>query len=451
LLQRVCPEHGEILVPVWHGPPDYDVWRGSPAIDDAEVVTACCSNGGSEPGDAARVDDLPECPTACGPCARHESETCCVLLEVTSRCDLGCPVCFAGSGADGAADPGLDEIDAWFDNLRSAAPDCCVQLSGGEPAVRDDLAQIVAAGRRKGIRFLQLNTNGLRLAREPGLAAALAEAGLDVVFLQFDGASEEPYRTLRGRALLDVKVAAVQACVAAGLGVVLVPTVVDGVNLDQLGGILRFALEHAPGVRGVHLQPLALLGRYPGSEWAMPDGRVTLPDAMRALAEQSDGRVDLADLTPGDCEHPLCTFSREYLVEPNGRLTPLARPPSGCCPGGDDRSMTAGEKAARVAGRWAPSKAATCCGDATAASTAEAALDQALRDLQRRTFTISGMAFMDSWTIDLERLRRCYVHVLSGGGDLVPFCAYNLTGTDGRTLPRGRGAEMRREETHRAG
>ncbi len=433
-LRRACPEHGEAEALVWRGAPGYDAWRTTGAGTDA---TAPAEN--------------PACPTECGLCAGHARQTCCVLLEVTQRCDLECPVCFAAAGEGAPADPSIGTIEGWYRRLLDVAPGCNVQLSGGEPTVRDDLAEVVALGRDLGHGFLQLNTNGLRLAAEPGYAERLAEAGLSTVFLQFDGVDDAPYLTLRGRQLAAEKERAVLRCAEAGLGVVLVPTVAPGVNLDRLGAILDYALAHAPAVRGVHVQPMAMLGRYDTQIDPGP-ARVTLPDAMRALVEQSDGRVKLDDLTPGDCEHALCSFSREYALGDDGRLTPLGAPPSACgCGAPESRpavSVAPTDQAAHVAAGWsgARSRPAASCGCGSSPEAARAAptpgdkWDALIDDLRARRFSVSGMAFMDAWTVDLDRLRHCYLHVLAADGRVVPFCAYNLSAAGGGGLPSGRHA-----------
>ena len=297
-LERTCPDHGEVRALIWRGPPDYEEWRR------AGSGPSCCDPA-----------ENPDCPTACGLCASHVRQTCCVLLEVTARCDLECPICFASARRGAPADPSIDEIEGWYRRLLELAPGCNVQLSGGEPTVRDDLPQVIALGRSLGLPYIQLNTNGLRLAADDGYAETLAAAGLQTVFLQFDGVGDAAHLALRGRPLAALKERAVERCAKAGLGVVLVPTVVRGVNLDQLGRILAFALERLPAVRGIHLQPLALLGRYPAVR-AAGGARVTLPDVMRELAAQSAGRIAVEDLAPGDCEHALCSFSREYLQPP---------------------------------------------------------------------------------------------------------------------------------------
>jgi uncharacterized radical SAM superfamily Fe-S cluster-containing enzyme len=431
-LERTCPDHGPAEAIVWRGAPAFDVWRGA------------------GPAAAGEPAGNPACPTECGLCAGHARQTCCVLLVVTARCDLECPVCFAAAGPDAPEDPSIGTIEGWYRRLLQVAPGGNVQLSGGEPTVRDDLPEVVALGRSLGHTFVQLNTNGLRLAAEAGYAEQLAEAGLSTVFLQFDGVDDEPYRALRGRPLAAQKERAVARCAAAGLGVVLVPTVVRGVNLDRLGAILEFALAHAPAVRGIHLQPMALLGRHGATGDAGAD-RVTLADAMRALAGQSGGRVALGDLTPGDCEHALCSFSREYLRREDGTLAPLGAPADACGCGAPDArpgpALAPAEKAAHVAARWsvprpaASASAGGCCGPAGNVGPGDE-WDAVIADIRTRTFSISGMAFMDAWTLDLDRLRHCYLHVLSRHGSVVPFCVYNLTSAAGAGLAAGRLADV---------
>jgi phenylacetate-CoA ligase len=465
-LERDCPEHGFSRALIWRGPPDYETWRGR------AQASACCGTADAATSTAAgtsaaatTVASLPDCPAACGACTSHPQQPCCVLIEVTSRCDLSCPVCFAAAGGSRQDDPPFGEIEQRLAYLASRAPAANVQLSGGEPTLRDDLPAIVALAADKGFGFTQLNSNGLRLAAEPEYAAALAEAGLGAVFLQFDGVTEASYVALRGRPLLDAKRRAIAVCGEVGLGVVLVPTVAAGVNLDELGAIVDFALANLPTVRGVHVQPLAHFGRY--ASGFRPEGeRVTLPDVMRALADRPDGAITLRDFKPGDCEHAVCSFCAEYLRLPDGRLAVLRGDqanggreagegsPAGCCgtskqadgvaaddPAGASCCEPVGvapqRKAALVARRWrAPAAPAVGAGSAPASDE----WDDILRQVGDNTFSLSGMAFQDAWSLDTERLRQCYLQVLTGDDRLVPFCAYNLTDDQGRGLPGGRSA-----------
>ena len=101
---------------------------------------------------------------------------------------------------DTEADPTIDTIGNWLESVRHACGDhIVIQLSGGEPTVREDLPEIIRLARSYGFGFVQINTNGLRLSEDPAYARQLREAGLSSVFLQFDGTRDEIYRKLRGR------------------------------------------------------------------------------------------------------------------------------------------------------------------------------------------------------------------------------------------------------------
>jgi uncharacterized radical SAM superfamily Fe-S cluster-containing enzyme len=368
-----------------------------------------------------------------------------VLLEVTRRCNLSCAVCFAGSHPQDAADPGLEEIRDWYQKVLGMAPGSNIQLSGGEPTVRDDLPEIVAAGREIGFGFIQLNTNGIRLADDSVYVRALKDAGLASVFLQFDGTDDVMYQKMRGRALADVKRRAVDACGCHGIGVVLVPTLIPGVNTHAIGEVLRAAVRMSPAVRGVHFQPVSYFGRYPQPADRAP--RLTLPELMAAIEHQSAGMFKAADFRPPGCENAWCSFHADYLTLPDRtvrHLRPRASLPGCCAPipaeEGARRSM------AHVSRQWAgPNSEATgpvapnasepgCVSDSPGGGTMR--LDDFLDRARSHTFTVSAMAFQDAWTIDLERLRDCCIHVLDPRRGLVPFCAYNLTAVDGRALYR---------------
>ncbi|MBP2661743.1 MAG: Radical domain protein [Firmicutes bacterium] len=215
-LEKTCKDHGDFCTVIWRGQPSYTSWSVAKLPSRPPVCATNISQG---------------CPFDCGLCPDHRQHTCCVLLEVTKRCNLHCPICFAKAGSE-ESDPDRTTIENWYRLLLKSGGPYNIQLSGGEPTLRDDLPEIIASGRSLGYDFIQVNTNGLRLARDYSYVKRLKEAGLSCVFLQFDGTNDEIYEKLRGTALLAEKQAAITNCVKLQLGVVLVPTLVPGVNTE---------------------------------------------------------------------------------------------------------------------------------------------------------------------------------------------------------------------------
>jgi 7,8-dihydro-6-hydroxymethylpterin dimethyltransferase len=244
------------------------------------------------------------------------------------------------------------------------------------------------------------------------------------------------YQRLRGMPLLETKTAAIRRCAELALGVVLVPTVVPGVNDQALGDILRFGLARAPAVRGVHFQPISYFGRYPTAP-ADAD-RITLPEVMRGLERQTGGMVRAADFRPPGAEHARCSFSATFERTADGALR-SPRPSTGCCSPRPGAEAEAARKA--VARRWthpeggAEADRGTNGGGCAAPASDTASLDAFLQQARRSTFSISAMAFQDAWSLDLARVRDCHIHV-ADEGRLMPFCAYNLTSQGGTPLHR---------------
>ncbi len=413
-LVKQCLEHGMFRTIVWRGPPDFGEWNRVklPSLPRQPFT---------------RVEK--GCPLDCGLCDAHRQHTCTAVVEVTWRCDLGCPVCFASSGKSAPPDPSPEAIGKLLDRVRKASGSCNLQLSGGEPTVRDDLSDLIRLAKSMAFPFVQLNTNGLRIGREPGYAARLAEAGLDSVFLQFDGTEDDIYAALRGRPLFDIKRAAIDALAKAGIGIVLVPTVVPSVNDHDLGAILRLAVANSPAVRGVHFQPVSYFGRYPHPP--ADEERITLPELMRLIEAQTDGELRVADFQPPGCEHSHCSFHANYVVTGAGTLQHVAaKGVCGCTP--RPASEGADKAKAFVRRQWAASE------NVLPMAGPGDALDAFIARATTHALAVSAMAFQDCWTLDLERLKGCCIHEVSPDGRLIPFCAYNLTSQDGETLYRGK-------------
>lgn len=278
-MEKRCPEHGEFHDIVWS---DVRLYM------KAEEWAFDSGSGVSNPA----VPDAVSCPHDCGLCQMHLSHTGLANIDLTNRCNLTCPVCFANANAAGYVyEPSLEDIRRMLRQLREMRPVAArvIQFSGGEPTISPYFIEAVRMARDLGFSHIQVATNGLRFATDPDFAERCAEAGLHTLYLQFDGVSDEVYRKTRGQALWELKQRAVEAARRAGLKIVFVPTVARGVNDHEVGRILRFALENIDVASGITYQPVTFTGRI--SQKKRCHMRYTLTDLVRDLAEQT-GIVD---------------------------------------------------------------------------------------------------------------------------------------------------------------
>ncbi len=406
-----CPEHGTFQTLVWNGSTPMEQWIGKDErtpIRNPQIA--------SEKG----------CPYDCGLCGEHRQHTCTALIEVTQNCNLHCDFCFAGSGAHRSRDPSIEQINRLYEFTMEASGGCNVQLSGGEPTLRDDLPQIIRNGKDIGFRFIQVNTNGIRLSKDETYVKELQAAGLDSVFLQFDGTSDGIYKKLRGRELLEEKTRAIENCGKYGIGVVLVPTLVPGINTENIGEIISFGLHHISAVRGVHFQPVSYFGRVPKPP--KDKDRLTLAQLMDEIEKQTNGNIKAIDLKPNQCENSLCSFHGNFLSLGDGQLMAVSKN-SGCC-----KSKESARKAKTYVSRnWTGRLTVTGKGSS---SDKKSDWDAILDRIHSTSFSISAMAFQDVWNIDLNRVKDCCIHVVSPDKRLIPFCLYNITDSEGKALYR---------------
>ena len=457
-LEKNCSKHGISRVLASEDSDAFERWIAFPSVTVPPRVYIAAAK---EPLSDVEHFSKTECPLHCGPCENHLMTACCVLVNVTERCNQRCPYCFADAGDDRShcvlhaadsekhkrqsreaiqSDPPLSVIDGWLDRLIELGEErkFNIQISGGEPTVRDDLPEIIRMCSGKGFEYIQLNTNGRRIAESASYAKTLKAAGLSTVFLQFDGISDDVYKTLRSEPLFEIKKAAVRNCGEAGLPVTLVPTVLKSVNLSQVGAIVGFMLENISVVKGVHFQPASFFGRQ--SEERNTDGdfneRVTMFAVMDELERQTGGLIKKSDLAPISTGHPLCCFCAAFIKEKNGIPRPLSSGGSCCAPETDPLEIIRRDRD-YVLNKWELADASsaeetmTCdCGTSSAEETntcdcgTAMNFDEAIAMLKNNMFTVSGMAFMDETNLDAERLRRCRVQVFSPDGKLIPFCAY---------------------------
>lgn len=370
------------------------------------------------------------CPYDCGLCIEHEQHTCLGLVEITSACNLHCPMCYASSGP-GGKHLSFAECRSSIDRLVAVEGRAEVlQLSGGEPTIHPDFLRILEYGCRAAVDLVMINSNGLRFAHDAPFTEAVArfKHRLEVYF-QFDGFSEPGSTLLRGEPLVETKLRAIEALGRDGIRVILVTTLQPGVNDHEIGAIVKFGLER-PWITGVSFQPATYSGRH-----VLPadlERRITFPDVIKAVAEQTDGLFRADDFLPLPCAHPNC-HSLAYAYRAGGHVLPLARFIDArkhldlLANGITFTRARARELIERYLGRMG------CCGGNC--GPAEDANPQAgdffLRALAEQlspsdVFRITITSFLDAYNFDVRRLMKCCIHHVLPSGHVIPFCAYNV-------------------------
>jgi len=370
------------------------------------------------------------CPHDCGLCPDHQQHTCLGIIEVNSVCNMDCPLCFSTAG------PGfsltLEEVEAMLDDfVRTEGTPEVVQFSGGEPTIHPQIIDFVKAAKARGIRFVMINTNGKRIARDDGFVAELAEVK-PAFYFQFDGFERRTSLTLRGEAnIVEERIRALDRLAEAGLFVTLVPAIERGVNEHELGRIVDFAVSH-PAVRGINFQPAFHAGRHPGHD---PMQRITIPDILKLIEEQTSGRFVVSDFIPVPCCFPTCNAVTYAFVD-GDRVVPLPRVvnvydyldyiTNRVVP---DFSV---EIRGALEGLWSSSSVAGSQKslDQLSLSCQACGLPDAVTigDLADRMIMIMAQDFMDAWTFNQKNLMKCCKEFLLPGGKQIPFCAYNTVG-----------------------
>lgn len=369
------------------------------------------------------------CPYDCGLCPDHQQHTCLGIIEVNSACNMGCPLCFSDAGP--AFNLTLEEVEQMLDDfVRTEGKPEVIQFSGGEPTIHPQIIEFVRAAKQRNISFVMINTNGQRIARDDRFLEQLNEAR-PALYFQFDGFDSETNRILRGEPdLLDQKLRALERLAQIGLSVTLVPAIERGVNEHEVGKIVEFAIQH-PAVRGVNFQPAFHAGRHDHHD---PLKRMTIPDVLKLIEGQTNGKFRTSDFVPVPCCFPTCN-SVTYAFIDGDQVTPLPRVvnvhdyldyiSNRVLP---DFSM---EVKRALEGLWSSSSVA---GSKKAADqlmlSCEACgiTDLNVGDLAKNMIMIMLQDFMDPWTFNQKNLMKCCKEFLLPGGKQIPFCAYNTIG-----------------------
>jgi uncharacterized radical SAM superfamily Fe-S cluster-containing enzyme len=372
------------------------------------------------------------CPYDCGLCPDHEQHSCLALIEINEKCNLTCPVCFAGSSPVKTGEKSLAEISMMLDTLITSErePDV-LQISGGEPTIHPEILEILRLCKTKPIRHLMLNTNGIRLATDKDFVEQLKEftPGFEI-YLQFDSLKPDALANLRGANLTQVRHKAMENLEAAGISTTLVAVIKKGVNDDEIGAIIDYALGYKC-VRGITFQPVQDAGRNDGFD--PNQNRMFLTDIRRAIAEQSP-HFKLDDVIPLPCnpEH----ISIAYGLRNGRNVLPLtslipkevwidSAPNAIAFEKYPELKQSIYDLFSLSSTEWNQAErlgALLCCIPTFPVP------DSLSYD---NIFRIVIVEFMDKYNFDIGAVKRSCIHFVTTRGKIIPFETYNLFYRDG--------------------
>ncbi len=366
------------------------------------------------------------CPYDCGLCPDHEQHSCLTIVEITDRCNLECPTCYAMSSPHYGNHRTLEEVERMLDIVvaNEGNPDV-VQISGGEPTIHPQFFEILDIAKKKPIKHLMVNTNGIRIAKDLEFTKRLAGYAPDFeIYLQFDSFEPEVLLQMRGRDLSDTRIKALENLNLVNLSTTLVITLQQGMNDHEIGKIIEFALQQ-PCVRGVTFQPVQIAGR---NENFNPEvNRITLTEVRQKILEQTN-IFQPNDIIPVPCNPDALAMA--YALKLDGQVFPLTRyiDPAHLLDNSRNtivyeqdtelhqhliKIFSTGISVDRVEENM---KQLLCCLPHI----------QAPGLTYENLFRIIIMRFIDAYDFDVRSIKKSCVHIVHKDGRIIPFETMNL-------------------------
>ncbi|WP_276368845.1 radical SAM protein [Chryseolinea sp. H1M3-3] len=366
------------------------------------------------------------CPYDCGICPDHEQHSCLTLIEITDRCNLTCPTCYASSSPTHGRHRTLAEIEFMLNAIvKSEGEPDVVQISGGEPTIHPDFFEILDLANTKPIKHLMVNTNGIRIASDPLFAKRLASYMPDFeIYLQFDSFEPHVLQQLRGKDLTDVRRKAIEVLNELNLSTTLVVTLQKDLNDGEIGKIIAYALDQ-PCVRGVTFQPTQISGRLKNFDPALH--RLTNTEIRRKILEQTS-IFKSNDLIPVPC-NPDALVMGYALKTPQGvhALTHLIDPEMLL---NNSKNTIVYEQDERLHNYVL--KLFSTGNSIDSLQSEFHHLLCCLPDIIAPAFSYDNlfriiiMNFMDAYDFDVRAIKKSCVHIVDPSGKIIPFETMNL-------------------------
>jgi uncharacterized radical SAM superfamily Fe-S cluster-containing enzyme len=443
-ISKHCPEHGDFKATHWQSKPIFEHMQ---RYDQFQYL-----------GDLNAPKDPEGCPYNCENCKIHASGTVIGVIDVTKRCNLRCAICFSTFPQQEVDyEPTKESLVGMLEFVSRANPKPpAILFSGGEPLEREDMPEIIGVAHK--LKFMTiLATNGMHLVDNPELAKKLKDKGLNIVYLSFDSFHEDFNKKVRGQALLDYKLKAIDVCRKHDIEIILVNTLMKSLNDKEVGDMIRFAAKNTDIIRGLIFQPIAFTGRATENpfrenfrEWSFAED----------VEKQTSGEIKTTDLFPMSVMTSPIKIMRKFMQKPwplfscspqcgivnwiyvskKGKMFPINHFVN------FDRFFKNIRRTAESAESKGKMSLLSSLFMASMLSmnmvlvTKEVGITtltnsiirmhlspsyQSLGKIRRRIFLLGCMAFMDSYNFDVNRVRRCVVHYITPDLKIIPFCAYN--------------------------